>query len=107
MSDFVNYDFGTYRIGTSFDAMNFTAARTPTAFANLASVSVTFTSSCSCQHTFTWTGAITDAATWAFTLPAITTIAYDTGYYTGTFLFTDVNGRKTPYLRGVITIIDL
>jgi hypothetical protein len=107
MSNYVDYNFGTYRVGTTFDALPFTASRTPTAFADLASVTVTFTSSCSCQHTFTWTGAITDAATWAFTLPAITAIAYETGYYTGTFLFTDVNGRKKPYLRGAINIIDL
>ena len=107
MSDFVNYDFGTHRIGTSFDAMNFTAARTPTAFANLASVTATFTSSCACQHTFTWTASITDASTWAFALPSIATIDYDAGYYTGVFLFTDVNGRKKPYLTGAINIIPL
>jgi hypothetical protein len=107
MSDFVDYNLGTYRVGTTFDALPFTAARTPTAFANLASVTVTFTSSDSCQHTFTWTGTITNATTWAFTLPAITTIAYETGYYTGSFVFTDVNGRKKPYLRGVINIIPI
>jgi len=112
MATFQTYPFPTTFAGDTLDAVNFTAARTPTAFANLASVEIQFrestTNTCTVALELSTANGgvtITDAATWAFTVNEIEEISLDAGYYVCSFKFTDADGRIKNYLRGNITIL--
>ena len=112
MATYATYAFPDTFSGDTLDAVNFTAARTPTAFANLANVEIEFrpssTNNCgvSLELTVANSGVtITNAATWAFTVKEIEELDLEPGYYVCSFRFTDVNGRVKIYLRGNITIL--
>jgi len=112
MAAFATYAFPDTFSKDTLDAINFSAARTPTAFDDLASVEVEFrpssTNNCGVSLELTSAGGqitITDAAAWEFTINEIEELDLEPGYYVCSFRFTDVSGRRKNYLRGNITIL--
>jgi len=111
MATFGTYNFPTTFQGDTLDAVPIVITRTPTSLDALASVEIDFrlnnVNNCTTAKTLTSGSGITitNAATWAFTVNAITELDLAPGFYVYSIKCTDTNGRVKTYLRGSLTVL--
>jgi hypothetical protein len=103
--------FATYALpdtasGDTLDAQTFKATREPTAFPALASVECEFrpNNANNCNVVLRPTITIVNATTWEIRFEKIAELDLEPGYYVGSVLFIDANGRRRNYLQMTLNI---
>jgi hypothetical protein len=90
----------------TLDAVTFRVTRAPSALPALASAECEFrpNNANNCNVVLRPTITVVDANTWTVRLEKITEIELEPGYYVGSILFVDINGRRRNYLQLTINI---
>jgi hypothetical protein len=103
--------FATYALpdtasGDTLDAQIFKVSREPSALPALASVECEFrpNNANNCNVVLRPTVTILNTTTWEIRLEKIAELELEPGYYVGSILFVDANGRRRNYLQMTLNI---